>query len=66
MHILLNGEIYSTKNRTTLHDLIQELNFTHTNFAVAVNFKVIPRSNYLELWLKEHDKIEIVMAFQGG
>ena len=102
MNIILNGSIYATNDRITLHDLIHALNnksnennsnkynenndnessknnddnaITPTidtnnvrsnNFAIAVNFTIVPRSRYHEFWLNDGDKVEIVTAFQGG
>ena len=66
MQVILNGKIYTTQERATLHDLIQELNCNVANSAIAVNMTIVPRSRYHELWLNENDQIEIVTAFQGG
>lgn len=66
MNILLNGDNYNTPTKITLHDLISALNLTPGNFAIAVNTQVIPKSNYLNIWLKDNDRVEIVTALQGG
>lgn len=67
MNIILNGNTYSTQDRITIHELIHLLNSNSaTNFAIAVNFAIVPRSRYHEFWLNENDKVEIVTAFQGG
>lgn len=66
MQIILNGDIYYTSERITLHELVNELKVENTNFAIAVNFNMIPRSCYHETWLEKNDKVEIVAAFQGG
>jgi thiamine biosynthesis protein ThiS len=66
MQITINGQNYPIADRITLHDLINELKCMGGNIAVAVNYKVIPKSNYLNVWLDENDKVEIVTAFQGG
>jgi thiamine biosynthesis protein ThiS len=66
MQIILNGKSYQIGERITLHELINEVKCTNTNFAIAVNLTMIPRSRYHETWLQENDKVEIVSAFQGG
>ena len=66
MQIKINGQNSQIANRITLHDLINELKCMNGNIAVAVNYKVIPKSDYLNVWLAENDKVEIVTAFQGG
>lgn len=66
MQVILNGKIYTTQERVTLHDLIRELNYNVSNCAIAINMAIVPRSHYHKLWLNENDNIEIVSAFQGG
>lgn len=66
MQIIINGQNYQIADRVTLHDLVNELKCTDDKIAIAVNYKVVPRSSYLNFWLSENDKIEIVTAFQGG
>ncbi len=61
MQVILNGKLYTTPERITLHDLIAELNHDLSNCAIAINMTVIPRSRYHERWLNENDN-----AFQGG
>lgn len=66
MQIILNGDPHQVQDRITLHELIDQLKGTHTNFAVALNQVVVPRSAYHEVWLHANDKVEVVTAFQGG
>jgi sulfur carrier protein len=66
MQIILNGNIHPLNNRTTLHDLVSSLNCNNGKIAVAVNQNIIPRSSYLNTWLDDGDRVEIVTAFQGG
>jgi sulfur carrier protein len=66
MRIILNGNIYQTQDRITLHELVTELKCNNKNIAVAVNQSIIPQGNYLGLWLYDNDKVEILTAFQGG
>lgn len=66
MQIILNGNSYNLQERMTLHDLVNELKCNNGSIAIALNQNVIPKTKYLDIWLKEHDKVEIVTAFQGG
>lgn len=66
MQIIVNGQNYQVEDRSTLHDLINELKCQNSNIAIAINQKLVPRSDYPYVWLAENDKIEIVTAFQGG
>ncbi|NVK22051.1 MAG: sulfur carrier protein ThiS [Kangiellaceae bacterium] len=36
------------------------------NFAIAVNMEFVPRSIYSETYLRDFDKVEIVLPMQGG
>lgn len=64
--IILNGTSYSLQEQTTLHDLLNHLGYNKEHIAIAVNNNIIPKAKYLEVWLQENDKVELVTAFQGG
>lgn len=50
-----------------LSQLLQELAlFTAKGIAVAVNNKVVPKSNWESFHLNENDTITIIRATQGG
>ena len=66
MQIILNGTSYTLEQRMTVHDLVQKLGCDSGNLAIAVNFQVIPKAQYLESWLDDMDQVEMVSAFQGG
>jgi sulfur carrier protein len=66
MQIILNGTKHIIEERITIHDLISTLNIVNNKIAIAVNDDIIPKSRYLNTWLNENDKVEIVIAFQGG
>jgi sulfur carrier protein len=62
----INGEDRDTKLSQNLEELVQELEINAPHFAVALNYQVIPKSQYNSTVLKEGDKIEIVHAVGGG
>ncbi len=66
MQIILNGTKHIIEERTTLHDLTSTLNILNSKIAIAVNDDIIPKSHYLNTWLNDNDRVEIVTAFQGG
>ena len=50
-----------------ISELIHSLNMLHTNgIALAVNSKVIPKSEWKKFLLTDNDKIIIIKATQGG
>lgn len=65
MQLLVNEKSLEVVDAISISELVTELKQTG-NFAVAVNMAFVPRSMYGETRLKENDKVEIVMAMQGG
>ncbi len=62
----INGKDCEAKSSQNLEELILELKINAPHFAVALNYQVIPKSQYKSTTLKEGDKIEIVHAVGGG
>ena len=46
--------------------LLQELEYEGTHYAVAVNYRVVPRARWNETELKTGDTVEILTPRQGG
>lgn len=66
MKLIVNNkpEEYSLEH---LHQLLQELGLLASKgIAVAVNNKVIPKTNWNTFQLTENDTITIIRATQGG
>ena len=66
MNLTINSEPkqFSGKN---ISELVQSLNMISTNgIALAVNEKVISKSEWEKFELKENDKILLIKATQGG
>ena len=66
MKLLINSEQkdFSGKN---ISELVQSLQMTSTNgIALAVNEKVISKSDWEKFQLNDNDKILIIKATQGG
>lgn len=66
MILNINGKDHETKLSQNLEELVQELEINAPHFAVALNYQVVPKSQYNSTVLKEGDKIEIVHAVGGG
>ena len=66
MILNINGEDRETKLSQNLEELVKELEINAPHFAVALNYQVIPKSQYNTTALKDGDKIEIVHAVGGG
>jgi sulfur carrier protein len=65
MRVIVNGE-----HREIASDhvdaLLTELEYEGTHFAIALNFDVLPRSQWAQTRLKNGDEIEIITPRQGG
>ena len=66
MNLTVNSEPkqFSGKN---ISELVQSLNLANTNgAALAVNEKVVPKTEWERFELKDNDKVLIIKATQGG
>ncbi len=66
MQLNINGEQLELKTSRTISDMVRELAIDVPHFAVALNYNVVPKSQYESTPLKEGDKVEIVHAVGGG
>ncbi len=65
MLITVNDESVDIREGTTVAELIDTLGFPDKGIAVAVDWAVLPRSEWDDV-LTEGVKIEVVTAVQGG
>lgn len=65
MRVTVNGE---QRDIAAAHidALLAELEYEGTHFAIALNFDVLPRSQWAQTALKPGDEIEIITPRQGG
>jgi sulfur carrier protein len=69
MEVTVNGIVISLPSRKhRLQDLLAEVGIPsdQTGIAVAVNWELVPRSQWEECLLKEGDRVEVITARQGG
>ena len=62
----LNGERYSTNQIISLFDLISYFNYNDSLLVLEYNNCVCNKKNWKEIYIKNHDKIEIVTIVGGG
>ncbi len=65
-HITLNGDRQEIGDPKLLSDLLVQLKLNAPYLAVAVNDKVIPRSEHAATKISEGDRIEVIHAVGGG
>jgi sulfur carrier protein len=65
MRVTVNGEpreIVSSR----VDALLGELEYEGTHFAIALNYDVLPKSQWAQTPIKHGDEIEIITPRQGG
>lgn len=65
MKVTVNDETVEVDNDTTVATLLDSLGFPEQGIAVAVDWSVLPRSEW-ETTLAEGARVEVVTAVQGG
>ena len=67
MKIHVNGlQKYFEVEQISLSKLIEELALTEKKFAIEYNGEIISKSNFSQTFLRDGDKLEIVIAVGGG
>jgi sulfur carrier protein len=65
MRVIVNGEQREIAS-ASLDGLLGELEYEGAHFAIALNYDVLPRSQWAQTRLKSGDEIEIITPRQGG
>jgi sulfur carrier protein len=65
MRVTVNGEQREIRS-SSVDALLGELEYEGTHFAIALNYDVLPRSQWAQTPLKSGDEIEIITPRQGG
>jgi sulfur carrier protein len=65
MRVRVNGEEREI-TAASVQALLTELDYEGTHFAIAVNYDVVPKSEWAERELASGDEIEIITPRQGG
>jgi sulfur carrier protein len=65
MRVTVNGEQREVASRS-VDALLGELEYQGTHFAIALNYDVLPRSQWSQTEIKSGDEIEIITPRQGG
>ncbi len=66
MEIILNGQLHTLAENTTLDQLVEQLGLSGQRYAVEINERIVPRSQHARTHLHEQDKVEIIQAIGGG
>jgi sulfur carrier protein len=65
MRVTVNDEAVDVDEQTTVAALVESLGFPEKGIAVAVDWSVVPRSEW-QTALTDGARVEVVTAVQGG
>ncbi|BBY18012.1 sulfur carrier protein ThiS [Mycolicibacterium litorale] len=65
MNVTVNNEDVQLDAETTVAQLVERMGFPEKGIAVAVDWSVLPRSEW-ETPLRDGARVEVVTAVQGG
>ena len=66
MEITVNDQPREVAQRTTIADLLEQLNLAGKHVAVEVNLELVPREHHAGHTLAHGDRLEIVTLVGGG
>ena len=68
INIKINGkyETFSLEKNIFLFDILEKYLKQNKNIAVALNFKLVSKSEWKKIKVNDQDSIEIVSPFPGG
>ena len=66
MQIIFNGERREIAPRTTVAQLLEQLQLSDRHVAVEVNLALVPRGQHAQHALAEGDQLEVVSLVGGG
>jgi len=66
MRVFVNGDEKDLNARTSLAELIEQLDLPAVRIAIELNREVVRRSDWGGTMLKDEDRIEIVHFVGGG
>lgn len=66
IEIAVNGETRTLSAEQSIAELCKELGAPSSGIAVALNYELVPRSQYEKVILRKNDTVEIITATAGG
>ena len=66
MNIIVNGEIHTLIDKTSVADIVDKLGLTGKRVAVELNKEILPFDQYTSNIRQPDDRLEIVQAIGGG
>jgi len=66
MKLIVNGKEKDFKEKSTLEEVLKELNLEGKVMAAAVNMEIVKQNSWGDYTLKEGDKLELLDFVGGG
>jgi thiamine biosynthesis protein ThiS len=68
INVKINGVLktFSLEKNVTLYVILEKYLIQNKNIAVALNFKLVSKSEWKKIKVNDQDSIEIVSPFPGG
>ncbi len=66
MRIILNGKVEDVNVQLNLSELILAKGLRAENVVIEHNFRIVPKGEWFDTFLRENDSIEIVSFVGGG
>lgn len=67
MNVKVNGKIYAFNDAMNIIGILEKFEIRQpSGIAVAVNYSVVPKSEFEKILIKDGDEVEIIRATQGG
>ena len=64
--ININGKVSSITEKTSLFELLNNLEIPLKKVAIELNQQIVNKKNLKKIYLKKNDKVEIVHFIGGG
>ncbi|MFQ5513691.1 MAG: sulfur carrier protein ThiS [Myxococcota bacterium] len=66
MRFELNGEPQEVEEPLALRSLLERFDLLERRVAVAINTRVVPRSRFDQVEIRDGDRVEVIQAVGGG
>jgi len=66
MEVILNDKSYSVKENTSIADFIEELGLKPEGIAIAINYEVVPKEQWVKTILTDKMELMVIHAASGG
>lgn len=66
IQVFINGKKKLLEKNKNLTEVLKLLKITKNGIAIEINSAVVPKSQYVNTFVKDNDRIEIVQFIGGG